>query len=252
MKKSFTLIAAAVVLCTSCASHYHLTSVSRSRILIDSTYDRNPDQQAAAFIAPYKLKVDSMMSPVVGHIARYMASYSPESELSNLMADILLWAGKNYNEQPVFSLYNMGGIRASLSAGPVTYGDILNVAPFENKICFFDLKGETVKKLFEQVAATGGQGISHGVELVISQDRKLISAKINGKEIDPNATYRVTTIDYLAQGNDGLTAFKEKTNVNDPKGKENNARFVIMEYFKEKENKGEVVDSNVEGRIIIK
>lgn len=252
MKKSFTLIAAAVVLCTSCASHYHLTSVSRSRVLIDSTYDRNPDQQAAAFIAPYKQKVDSMMSPVVGHIARYMASYSPESELSNLMADILLWAGKNYNEQPVFSLYNMGGIRASLSAGPVTYGDILNVAPFENKICFFDLKGETVNKLFEQVAATGGQGISHGVELVISQDRKLISAKINGKEIDPNATYRVTTIDYLAQGNDGLTAFKEKTNVNDPKGKENNARFVIMEYFKEKESKGEVVDSNVEGRIIIK
>jgi len=252
MKKSFTLIAAAVVLCTSCASHYHLTSVSRSRILIDSTYDRNPDQQATAFIAPYKQKVDSMMSPVVGHIARYMASYSPESELSNLMADILLWAGKNYNEQPVFSLYNMGGIRASLSAGPVTYGDILNVAPFENKICFFDLKGETVNKLFEQVAATGGQGISHGVELVISQDRKLISAKINGKEIDPNATYRVTTIDYLAQGNDGLTAFKEKTNVNDPKGKENNARFVIMEYFREKESKGEVVDSNVEGRIIIK
>ncbi len=252
MKKSFTLIAVAAMLCTSCASHYHLTSVSRSRILIDSTYDRNPDLQAATFIAPYKQKVDSMMSPVVGHLARYMASHGPESELSNLMADILLWAGKNYNEQPVFSLYNMGGIRAALSEGTVTYGDILNVAPFENKICFFDLKGETVQKLFEQVAATGGQGVSHGVELVISKDRKLISAKLNGKEIDPNATYRVTTIDYLAQGNDGLTAFKEKTNVNSPKGKENNARFVIMDYFKEKESKGEVVDSKIEGRIIIK
>lgn len=252
MKKSFSLIAMAVLLCTSCASNYHLTNVSKSRILIDSTYDRNPDQQAATFLAPYKQTVDSMMSPVVGHIARYMASYHPESELSNLMADILLWAGDKYNEKPVFSLYNMGGIRASLPKGAVTYGDILNVAPFENKICFFDLKGETVNKLFEQVAASGGQGVSHGIQLVCSKDGKLISAKINGKDVDPNATYRVSSIDYLAQGNDGLTALKEKTNVNSPKGKENNARAVIMDYFKEKESRGEIVDSNVEGRIIIK
>ena len=40
-----------------------VTGVSRSRILIDSTYDSRPDDRAWSFIAPYKLKVDSIMSP---------------------------------------------------------------------------------------------------------------------------------------------------------------------------------------------
>lgn len=252
MKKSITFAALAVVLCTSCGSSYRLTSVSRSRILIDSTYDRNPDRQAAAFLAPYKERVDSLTSPVVGHTARYLSAYRPESELSNLMADIILWSGKLFNERPVFGLYNMGGIRASLPKGVVTYGDLLNVAPFENKICFLDLKGEAVTKLFGQIAAAGGHGISHGVQLVISRDGKLVSATINGNGIVPDATYRIATTDFLAQGNDGLTALKEKTNVNCPDGKDHIALKIIVEYFKDKENKGEVVDSRMEGRITVK
>ena len=114
------------------------------------------------------------------------------------------------------------------------------------------MSGESVMELFSQIAATGGQGVSHGVELVISNDRKLLSAKINGKEIDRNAVYRVASIDYLAQGNDGLTAFKKKTRLNSPQTSENNVRYIIMDYFKEKEQKGEVVDSKVEGRITVK
>lgn len=252
MKKTFFIAATALVMFASCASDYRLTGVSRSRILIDATYDKNPDQAAATFLAPYKKSVDSLMSPVVGHVAHYMEAKGPESDLSNLLSDILVWGGKKYNEQPVFSVYNMGGIRAALSEGVVTFGDIINVAPFENKICFFDMSGESVMELFSQIAATGGQGVSHGVELVISNDRKLLSAKINGKEIDRNAVYRVASIDYLAQGNDGLTAFKKKTRLNSPQTSENNVRYIIMDYFKEKEQKGEVVDSKVEGRITVK
>lgn len=252
MKNTFFTASLVIMLTASCATHLRMTDISMTRILIDSTYDKNPDPQAAAFMAPYKKTVDSLMSPVVGHVASYMWAARPESNLSNLLADILIWAGSDYNEQPAFSLYNMGGIRASLSKGVVTYGNVLEVAPFENKICFFDLSGASVMTLFKQIAANGGEGISHGVELVITKQGELLSAKINGNDVDTNATYRVASIDYLAQGNDGLTALKEKTNVNSPSDKKNNMRFIIMNYFKEKESKGEVVDRKVEGRITIK
>lgn len=239
-------------LAAGCSSHYQLTNVSRQRILIDKRYDRQPDAQAAAFIAPYKQKVDSVMSPVMGIAARDMDKYRPESEISNLMADILVWAGKDYGEQPDFGVYNIGGIRAALSKGTVTYGDINDIAPFENKIAFTTLTGEKVIELFQQIAKRGGEGVSHGVELVITSDGKLVSARLNGKEIDPQAKYRAVTIDYIAQGNDGMSAFKDGTNLVSPQNELDNARFIIMNYFKAMHAQGKMVDAQVEGRITIK
>ena len=105
-----------------------------------------------------------------------MATGRPESELSNLLADIMVWAGTNFGEQPQLGVYNMGGIRANLPAGKVTKGDILNVAPFENKICFLTLTGGDLLLLFREIAHRGGEGVSHGVELTITKGRGYISA----------------------------------------------------------------------------
>ena len=236
----------------SCASRYKLTGVSSSRIIIDNRYDAHPDEAAAKFLAPYKQKVDSAMGPVVGRVAHDMAAKRPESDLSNLLSDILIWASKNYNEKPVFSIYNMGGIRAALLHGNVTYGDVLAVAPFENKICFLTLTGENLLELFQEMAAKGGEGVSHGVELVITEEGKLLSAQVNGEPIKPEKEYRIATIDYLAHGNDGLTAFKKATKLVAPHEEQNNTRYIIIDYFKEKAAKGETVSAKVEGRIKVK
>ena len=235
----------------SCRSHYVMSGIERSRILVDSRYDALNDAQADAFMAPYKHVVDSVMSPVVGEVARYMASHRPESELSNLLADILMWAAERYGEKPVFGVYNMGGIRAGLAKGKVTYGDVLDVAPFENKIAFLTLSGEKVLELFQQMALSGGEAVSHGVQLVITKDHRLKSAKINGEDVDPNASYRIVSIDYVIQGNDRMEAFKAKTNVNSPQEERNNLRYIIMDYFREQMQQGQVVDREIEGRIIV-
>ena len=250
MKKTIFCFFAVAMLLASCASHYEVSGISRGRILVDKTYDKSSDPRGTAFLSSYKTTVDSIMSPVVGHVADYLYVERPESNLSNLLCDILIWAGKNYDEKPEFALYNMGGMRAALSPGVVTYGNVLEVAPFENKICFFDLKGKDVQELFEQVAMIHGEGVSHGVELVITKDGKLKSAKLNGEPIEPERTYRVASIDYLAEGNGGLVALQKKTNVNSPKEESNNSRFVIMDYFREMEAQGKVVSAKVEGRII--
>ena len=214
---------------TGCRSHYEVASIQRSRIL-----------------------VDSVMGPVVGRSAKYMTAQRPEGTLSNLLADIMVWAAKDYSETPDFGVYNMGGVRADLPKGEVTYGDVLDIAPFENKIAFTTLSGADVLELFSEMASVGGEGVSHAVRMVISKDYKLVSATINGEPIDPQRDYRITTIDYLLGGTDKMTAFKKGRNVNSPQEVSNNTRFIIMNYFREVTRQGREVDAEIEGRIKVK
>ena len=247
------VLASMALLTTSSAfaQKYKVAKVERTRILIDKRWDAQPDAEAAAFLAPYKSKVDSIMGPVVGTTAHDMTRHRPESELSNLLCDILVWGGKAFNEQPVFAVYNMGGIRSNLPKGKITVGDVNDMAPFENKICFLTLTGEKVTELFQQIAHRGGEGLSQAVRLVITKDGKLASASIHGEPIDLAKTYRIATLDYLAEGNDQLVAFKSGTDVLSPKRKENNVRYIIMDYFREMQKQGKSVESKIEGRCVV-
>ena len=107
-------------------------------------------------------------------------------------------------------------------------------------------------ELFSQIASTGGEGVSHGVRLVITKDRKLVEATLNGEPIDPAKDYRLATIDYLLGGTDKMEAFKKCRNVKAPQDKENNTRFIIMDYFREMAKQNKEVDAMIEGRIVVK
>lgn len=241
---------------SACRSHYEVTAVSRHRILIDSTYDRHPDAAAATFIQSYKAHVDSIMGPVVGTTARYLAAYRPEGELSNLLPDILMWCAKDYGEKPDFAVYNIGGMRAALAKGPVTVGDVVDVAPFENFVCFMTLRGDKVLELFRQIAFRGGEGLSHGVHLVITPNSArtactLDSATLFGQPIDPTRSYRVATIDYLAGGTDDMVAFKSGTDVKLYQKPQDSMRAIILRYFRELTREGKFIDAKKEGRVVI-
>jgi len=246
------LVLSALLLGSACQSHYEVASIQRSRILIDSRYDSQPDQKAAEFLKPYKHVVDSVMGPVVGRSAKYMTAQRPEGTLSNLLSDVLVWAAKDYNENPDFGMYNMGGVRADLPKGDVTYGDVLDIAPFENKIAFGTLTGAEVLELFGQMASVGGEGVSSSVRMVITKDGRLESATINGEPVDPAKNYRLTTIDYLLGGTDKLEALKKCRDINAPKDVSNNSRFVIMNYFRYMQKQGKEVDAQIEGRVVVK
>ena len=245
-------VAGSFLALAACSSPYEVASMDRSRLVVDARYDARPDAEAMAFIAPYQREVDSLMFPVVGETTHQMATGRPESDLSNLLADIMVWAGTNFGEQPQLGVSNMGGIRANLPAGKVTKGDILNVAPFENKICFLTLTGEDLLLLFREIAHRGGEGVSHGVELAITKDGQLIAARLHGQEIDPQGRYRIATLDYVAQGNDHMEAFKKKKDVVSPQDEENNVRYLIEKFFQDAQSKGKEVSSKVEGRITVK
>lgn len=251
MTRKFFWLLVPLTLFAACKSHYEMTGIQRTRILVDSRYDANADQAAADFLKPYKHVVDSVMGPVVGRSARYMTAQRPEGTLSNLLADILVWAAKDYGETPDFGVYNMGGVRADLPKGNVTYGDVLDVAPFENKIAFITLSGSAVMELFAQMAAVGGEGVSHSVRMAITPDGQLLRATVGGQPVDPQRDYRVTTIDYLLGGTDKMEAFKKGRNINSPQDSLNNTRFIIMNYFRQMQKQNREVDSQIEGRVVI-
>lgn len=167
------------------------------------------------------------------------------------MADIMLWAGTLYGEKVDVGVYNIGGIRSTMAAGDVTYGDVMAVSPFENHICFLSMTGEVLTELFSQMAFTGGECVSKGVKLVFTKDGKLKSASLNGKTIDPKAKYRIATIDFLAQGNDKMLAFKKKIDYVGFDDPEHNAREVLAKYFSYMKEHGIKVEPKVEGRVVV-
>lgn len=233
------------------AQKYHVVGVERTRLTVDSTYDFCKDNATARFIVPYYNVIDSIMSPVVGRMECAAEIEKPESRMTNLLADIMLWSGELCGETVDVGVYNIGGIRSPMAAGDVTYGDVMSVSPFENKICFLSLTGEALIELFSQMASTGGECVSKGVKLVFTKDGKLKSAKLNGKDIKPKKKYRIATNDFLAQGNDKMLAFKKKTDYVGFDDKTYNAREVIAKYFTYMMNHGIKVNPQVEGRVIV-
>lgn len=236
---------------SACSSPYRVTNVQRTRILIDARYDKPLDNETADFMKPFIQAVDKLTKPTLGEAGQYLDVDRPESLLGNLLPDILMWGAKFYDEKPDFAVYNIGGMRSSIPKGVVTVGDIYDVAPFENKICFVTLLGEQVSELFQQIARRGGEGVSSEVRIVMDKDFKVIDMSVGGKPIDAGARYRVVTIDYVSHGNDNMVAFLKATDRRELTGDKDISRNIIMEYFKEKSAQGLKVESKLEGRIKI-
>ena len=245
MKKRLFTITACLLLTLSLAGQ-SIKSVSHQRILIDSRYA--PDEEGEKTLLPYRNVVDSIMKPVVGHSAKYMKAHNPESELSNLLADIMVWGGKIYAESPDIGFYNAGGIRAALPEGDITFGDINDMAPFDNRICFATLTGEQLLTLFQQIGRGYGFGVSHGVK-VVYREKELVSITLHDKDIDPQGKYRMATIVYLMHGNDSFAELAHASFVVSPQDEHALARNVIASYFREKKAAGETVDAFIEGRV---
>ena len=245
------LMAGALSFLGGCASGYSLKGIEGGRIPMTIEYDVDPDMSAEAILQPYRRVVDSIMSPVVGHSARTLDAYRPESPLSNLLADIIRQgAAKVSGKQADVGVMNMGGIRNSLPEGEVTYGMVYEITPFENALCVLTLDGKTLEKLFAQMARRGGEGLS-GAKLVISPEGELLEAEVGGCPVVADKEYTVSTIDYLAEGNDGLEAFREaKLKTFPPRPLL--LREVFLDYVKGCERKGCLVDAKSEGRICVK
>lgn len=232
----------------SCRSTYKLTGVDGSLITVDSAWDAHPDAASVAFLLPYKSKVDSMMSRVMGVSEMSMEKGKPESLLSNLVADVLRESATHVLGKPAdMGLVNLGGLRNILPQGAITSEHIYEILPFENSLCVLTIKGATLRELFRAIASKYGEGVS-GVQLRISDTGSFIEGLIGGKPIDDEKLYTVATIDYLADGNDGMTPLVQAVKRECPEGL--TLRELFMNYVERQSAAGKKITSKLDDRVV--
>jgi len=251
MKRNYiiALLLTIAVAFTACRSQYEVANIAVARTPINERLDAVQDADAVALITPYKHQLEGTMNSVIGYAEMSMDRNRPEDLLGNLVADVLRQAATSVLPQPAeLGLMNMGGLRNVISEGNITVGNVFEILPFENALCVVHIKGSQLRKLFSQIAGRGGEAIS-GAHIVISKG-ELISAEVGGQPIDDNRIYTLATIDYLAEGNDGMTALRDVESKEFPADAV--LRDVFMDYVKQCTAKGEKISSKIEGRVTVK
>jgi 5'-nucleotidase/UDP-sugar diphosphatase len=159
---------------------------------------------------------ETMNQPIGETAVALEPEYEGEFALGNLVVDAML-ATDIDGQAADIAMHNNGGIRAGLPKGPITYGQLYAVLPFDNQLMALDLTGAQVLRILEHsVAERAGAMQVAGMTFRFSMSKpagqRVREATVGGDPLDPERVYRVVTIDYLAAGGDGQEAFLEATN----------------------------------------
>lgn len=208
MKKNKIIILFIILALCSCKSRQKTFTLTGEYIPVITT--ENPDVELTAIVNKYKVIMDKEMDKVIATAPERMYTGRPESPLTNFTSDAMMKinAEQSQGMTPDIAFMNVNGIRAEIAKGDVTIGDIFAAFPFDNSLDIVVLKGKYVSQLFDSYADLGGAGISSNVKLVI-KDKKIVEALVDGKPIDPEKDYTLVTLDYLAEGNDGMKAMEK-------------------------------------------
>ena len=170
----------------------------------------------------------------------------PQNELSNLIVDRLMAKTEEETGKKVdVGICNFGGIRVDLPQGDVILDDILSMLPFENYLCYVQLKGKDLRALYEQFARTGMQVVG-GVELTV-KDHELVDVKVGGKPLDDDALYGLATIDFLLDGGDELHCAKNALDLVQTKVL---LRDAVLPYMRELGAAGKPIEYHLDNRVV--
>jgi 5'-nucleotidase / UDP-sugar diphosphatase len=220
------------------------------------------DARLAATLRAFTIPVDSFRKNVVGEAKVRLNGdradvRKRETNLSNLIADANLWKTQKYGT--TISLQNGGGVRASIEAGPVNQGNIIDVQPFGNTLFVMDVTGAELRAALEngvsQWEAGAGRfaqvsGMKYTFDLSQKpgsrvKDAQTGNAKDGFKPLDDKATYKIVVNNFMAAGGDGFDSLKNA------KGTRIDTYLpdysVMSEYFQFLK----VAEPKVEGRITI-
>ena len=175
-----------------------------------------------------------------------LRSTRPQNELSNLIVDrVMIKTAEVTGKKVDAGIVNFGGIRVDLPQGNVLLDDILSMLPFENYLCYVQLRGRDLRALYKQFAQSGMQAVG-GVELTI-KDKELVDVNVGGKPLDDNALYGLATIDFLLDGGDDIFCAR---NAVDLVMTETLVRDALLPYLRELGAQGKPVEYHVDNRIV--
>lgn len=233
-------------------NRYEVAAIKCSKIHPDLHDLKKYGKTVSDFITPYHDSLDLKMNGILGSCATDLQRYRPQSPLGNFASDALRTYGEKVYGKPMdIGLMNVGGLRNDLYVGDIKLGDIYRIFPFENTVTILEMKGSDVESLIHQMS--GKLEALSGTRITLATDSlgKTYATEIlvGGKTIDPDRIYYIATIDYLAEGNDGLTALtRARKNVNTGIL----LRNMMIEYIQDLTAKGKSVESKLDDRVIVK
>ncbi len=195
------------------------------------------DEKLAKQLAPYKEKVDKSMNEVLGDLSadithlEYQVKGSGTTSAGDVVTDIM----KAVTGADV-AFINTHGIRASLPKGTITRGSVFTILPFDNALMTCEVKGSDLAKIIEyyvdRPSFTQVAGIKCDYDSKKPFDHRVTNIKINGKDLDPNKTYKIATIDFLFGASKDCKELQNAKNINTAKV----LRDEVEAYIKQKKH----------------
>lgn len=166
-------------------------------------------QEVNELFTPFKELITAQMEKRLGYAPERLTKGHGQSSLGNFVTDALRIVGQQQSGKLIdVGLMNNGGLRSEFPAGNITIGDLYNVFPFTNVITILEMRGADLEELIHSNAGRGLDAWS-GIQVTLFMDGDRRQAKditVGGQPIDPERIYTLCTIDYLAEGNSGMSA----------------------------------------------
>ena len=135
----------------------------------------------------------------------FRGEHGKESPLGNLLADLTREAVPGAD----VALLNGGSLRANLPPGPIDYGQLYQVMPFDNLVAVIRMTGAELKRALAAHLSHDAHGLISisGFKLstrCAGSGLEISLKRSNGRPVSDHETLVVATSDYLATGGDGL------------------------------------------------
>ncbi len=167
--------------------------------------------------------VDERLSKQVGKTEIFLngerdAVRNEETNLGDFMTDAVL-----RSTDSTICVLNGGLFRTSLEPGDIILKEVYDVFPFLNFVCTVDAPGSAIWDMMDFSLSLMGHsnggylqfsGMTVTYDPQADASHRVVSIKVDGKEIDKEATYKVVTIDFIVKGGDGntfLSSYPSKT-----------------------------------------
>jgi 2',3'-cyclic-nucleotide 2'-phosphodiesterase (5'-nucleotidase family) len=166
-----------------------------------------PDPEFDKVISAWKAEAEKGMDDIIGVAGVNLSRVSVDAQnaMGNFTCEAMLEAvGAD------FTFINLGGVRAEIPMGNVTYRHVFNAMPFDNNVVTMLIDGATLKRIIETRVGGSRQGlIIAGGKVTYSRARRdfdrVTRLEIGGQPWQADRIYRVATTDFLLAGNAGLT-----------------------------------------------
>jgi 2',3'-cyclic-nucleotide 2'-phosphodiesterase (5'-nucleotidase family) len=205
-----------------------------------------------AYLAELSKELDVSIGTTAGELdSRKATVRGGEAAIGNLIADAMREA-----VGAQVAITNGGGIRGNkqyAAGSTLTRRDVLNELPFGNKTVKLEVTGAMLLAALEhgvsEVENAAGRfpqvsGVVAVYDPSKSAGQRIVSAEVQGKPVDPAATYILASNDYMFAGGDGYVMLKEAKPLHGARDAKLIANDVMAYIAARKE-----VTAKVEGRV---